>query len=177
MDQLADKYDLIWWLVSQKVPFRDVDDVVQDVYVRLVRSLKTYRQECSLDTWINCITHNAVSVYYRNKNRATNRNTGLMPDGVLPDDRWVLPVITASIADSLGFLLPSQIPIMILHYWHGLSFKEIAQMTGMAYEAVRTRHRRAIKRCQDNMLTVWQNFGGDYDVDTNWDQGKVVINV
>ena len=38
--------------------------------------------------------------------------------------------------------------ILVLHYWSGYSFKEIAVIIGMKDTAVRKRHSRAIKKIQ-----------------------------
>ena len=50
------------------------DDLLQDIYIRLWRSLGSFKGECSLRTWVYRIAHNTASTYVVREHRNRMRN-------------------------------------------------------------------------------------------------------
>jgi RNA polymerase sigma-70 factor (ECF subfamily) len=82
---------------------------------------------------------------------------GLVAPGTSPSDaaaheeqrRRVLGVVQVLSADDKDLLA--------MRYWEGFSFAEVAAVLGVAEEAARMRHARALKRFKD----LWDRLGGE----------------
>jgi len=160
-------------LVAMKVPFPDIPDVVQEIYVQIALSIHTFRGESKLATWVDKIIRNTiVSSYYRPKERLTDANTELTWEGELPEVEY-LPAIHEDIGDALSFLPDSYREVLILHFWGGRNFKQISSILALDYEAVRSRYRRGLAYCRKNMDMVMDEFTGGRDIEIEWTGAQV----
>jgi RNA polymerase sigma factor, sigma-70 family len=60
-------HDHVYKQVSSRVPIDDAEDVVQDVFVSMVREIRTIHteDEMGLRAWLNAITWTAIATYHR----------------------------------------------------------------------------------------------------------------
>jgi RNA polymerase sigma-70 factor (ECF subfamily) len=70
--------------IARRVPSEDVDDILQDVFVRVHRRLATLAQQERVQAWVYQITRNAITDYYRLRSR---------PVGVGPEAAPVEPLV------------------------------------------------------------------------------------
>ena len=87
---------IAYWCHRAHVPFPDVADVVEDVFLRVVRNLCQFepngRPGCFVN-WLKSVTHSAVVDYFRDRGRqpeALSRERGLLlaaPEGAAKRDR------------------------------------------------------------------------------------------
>ena len=123
----------------------DVDDVVQEVFVQVFRSLKDFRGQSKFSTWVHRV---AVNVVLMHRRAARSRPTYAAelppehtPDGnsVLPDedaDRRARVRIFAKLLDQLA---EKKRTVFVLHELEGISPQEIATIVGAPVLTVRTR--------------------------------------
>jgi RNA polymerase sigma-70 factor (ECF subfamily) len=57
--------------IARRVPAEDVDDILQDVFVRIHRGAATLAQQQRVEAWVYQITRNTISDYYRRSARPT----------------------------------------------------------------------------------------------------------
>jgi RNA polymerase sigma-70 factor (ECF subfamily) len=113
----------------------EVEDVCQEVFIKVYQHLGKYRNECKLSTWIATIAYN-TSINYLRKNRKVVE--------VDVDDHAVLKNMTDYKADSyeredLHSYIHEQVALLPLHYrtvltlYHleEFSYDEIVKITGM----------------------------------------------
>ena len=67
---------MVHGVLLAKVPVGDVDDLVQDVFIRALRRLSTLRETASFGAWLAAIARNVAHDYHRR----------LVPEEPLPDD-------------------------------------------------------------------------------------------
>lgn len=62
------------YVSSKDVPESDRDDIIQEIFFQFFKTLinDTFRQACSLSTWLYTITQNAVSNYWRKEKTQSN---------------------------------------------------------------------------------------------------------
>lgn len=85
---LTDGTDRIWrelraglrGFIAKRVPASDVDDVLQDVFVRIQRGRAGLRRRERLAAWVFQVTRNVVADYYRAPARRRERPAGLAED-------------------------------------------------------------------------------------------------
>ena len=113
----------------------ELEDVCQDVFLKVYQNLGKYRNECKLSTWIATIAYNTGINYLRKYKKG---------DEVNPDDSVALPNLTDfKSADyeqtDLHKYIREQIELLPVHYrtvltlYHldEFSYQEIEQITGM----------------------------------------------
>jgi RNA polymerase sigma-70 factor, ECF subfamily len=122
----------------------DVDDVVQEVFLQVHRSLKDFRFGSRFSTWLYRVTVNVVLM----QRRAARSRPQLVeaPDGLAPADGALSPEEQAvrnrrveSFFRLLDRLSEKKRTAYILHEMEGLSPSEIAETVGAPVLTVRTR--------------------------------------
>lgn len=125
---------------------RHMDDLLQDTFLEVFRSLKGFRGEARLLTWINRI---AVRVAYAQLGRRSGSEVSLevLPD--LPADDalserrlWAREAVHRLYA-ALDALEPKQRIAFALHVIDGRPAREVAQLTQSSVLAVKSRTWRA----------------------------------
>jgi len=140
---------------------QDVEEIVQDVFVRVARDYGNFRGQSTLLTWILAITRNAIVDFWR-KNRKRESYTDVMP----LEDR--LAQVESYKGDPLGTTiehgealavracitkLPENMRLVLLcRVYQGLSAVETAAVLGWTQPRVRVTYSRALRKFRD----VWQ---------------------
>jgi RNA polymerase sigma factor (sigma-70 family) len=129
------------------------EDLVQEVFVRILKYRRTYRTEDScFETWAFRIARNARADYFRKR-----------PDpGPPPDDVFDVPARDPSPARQLESRRDSQAlrrammrladdkrELLVLARYHGLSYEEIGQLLGVETGTIKVRVHRALKELKD----------------------------
>ena len=129
--------------VLKLVPAEDAEDVTQDIFLNLVRSIDNFEGKSAFATWFNRIVANRVADYHRKMFRQKSRFTSedeMMKHEPLQEDDTVLEM------DDLLKNLPQHYrEVILMKLYDNLSFAEIASTLQMTYEAARSRYRRGIK--------------------------------
>jgi RNA polymerase sigma-70 factor (ECF subfamily) len=144
--------------VRAKVPGQDVEDVTQDVFVALVRSLDHYEQRSRFNTWVYTIVNRQIADFYRRRQRkeapaepvdldSVLEHTALAGEDEGVDDR-------ALMRQALDGLPEHYREVILLRFADGLSFQEIAIERGQTLEAVKSLHRRALQTLREQMDAV-----------------------
>lgn len=148
---LYDLYiDPIYRYVYYRVKPEDVEDVVEDVFVRVWENIDKYVQgEHPFSSWLFRIAHNLVVDHYRKTRTHISLRENLPKHIIQSDDD---PMDFASvklnqkfIRDALVDLRESYQQILVLKYLSGFSNKEIAQIMDSSEGNVRILQYRALK--------------------------------
>jgi RNA polymerase sigma-70 factor (ECF subfamily) len=124
---------------------RDLDDVVQEVFFQVHRSLKDFRGQAKFTTWLHRVTVNVVLMHRR---AAKSRPTYVEEAAAdaTADDRAVLPDEDAARRERmrafgrlLARLADKKRIVFVLHELEGLSPAEIADIVRAPVLTVRTR--------------------------------------
>ena len=126
------------------------EDAVQEVFVKMIKHASQFHGDAKLSTWLFSITANWCRDYLR---KADNRpkdsddvlltlpaSRELSPDRVLERRETELRIQKALLT-----LTPEQREAILLSRYQGLSYAEIAQISGCSEGAVKTRVFRAME--------------------------------
>ena len=134
-------YDKISAYVRGKVENHyDAEDLVSQVFEKVYGKLHSFDEtKASLSTWIYTITRNTVTDYYCTRRiHASYDETYELP---APEkDRDVLDTL----ADALMTLKERERDLILLHYYKGLTLKEVADKMGMSYINAKVIHKKAL---------------------------------
>jgi RNA polymerase sigma-70 factor, ECF subfamily len=132
----------------------DVEDVVQDVFVRVYRGLTSFRGDSQFYSWLYRIASNAALNHLRRASQdvllgddAPDERTGEFVPGVSDDAHPERTLMAEQIADAvqraLAKLQPQLSEALMLFEVEKKSYAEIAQMLQIPIGTVRTRIFRA----------------------------------
>jgi len=125
----------------------DVDDVVQDVFVRLCardfRLLKTYDPaRAKISTWLTVVA-NSTAIDHLRRQKAGNRPLDSVPESELSVDPPKDPV---RIKIPEGLLSPRQALVLEMLYTREMEVAEAAQALGIDPQTVRSMHHKALTK-------------------------------
>jgi RNA polymerase sigma-70 factor (ECF subfamily) len=123
---------------------RDLDDVIQEVFVQVYRSLKDFRGQSKFGTWLHRVTVNVV-LMHRRAARSRPVFSGEPPEEAFaegeraPDDDAERRERMRAFARMLDRLPDKKRIVFVLHELEGLPPGEIAKIVGAPVLTVRTR--------------------------------------
>ena len=120
-----------------------LDDLVQDTFIKLWKSLHEYRGDAAITSWIYRVSVNAALDHLRKSKRRIEYGSvdaeaaeEPEPEGVSPEDevasRELLNQALASLSDD-------QRTVVVLSYLHDLSLAQIAQVLDVSEGTVKSR--------------------------------------
>jgi RNA polymerase sigma-70 factor, ECF subfamily len=143
--RLYDNYGrMVHGILLARVPYGEVDDLVQDVFLTALRKIDTLRDAGSFGAWIGMITRNRAMDYHRRSRDTTEvEETHAQTRATQGEAVEVLNLIK---------LLPEAYrEPMILRFVEGMTGPEIAERTGLAPASVRVNIHRGMKMLREKL--------------------------
>ena len=143
----------------------DVDDIAQEVFIRVYRSLPRFKFDASFFSWIYRITMNlCIDEIRKRKIRkvlsldfltedALEKNRK-QKDHMLPSDSVLLEEKNQMIQSALHQLKPEHREILLLREYQDLGYSEIAETLNISLEAVKSR----IFRARSELKTLLKDY-------------------
>ncbi len=128
------------------VPIDEREDAAQDIFIAVYRSLRHFRGEAQLSTWIYRIAaRHAIRLGRRRRNRELMRVTMLREKPAISVDPSERSTHVATLDRMLAKLPPKKRTVLVLFEIEGLSAKEISDVVGCPENTVwsRLHHARA----------------------------------
>lgn len=143
--------------VARRVSSPDnVDDIVQDVFLRMQRSLPALRDEERFGPWVYRVARSAVAEYWRTQARHPSAD-GNIPEQLAPatdDDGDAAFQKAASCLASLVAHLPSPYREAItLSELQGMTQRGAAKQVGMSLSGMKSRVQRGRKLLHEKLLS------------------------
>ena len=131
------------------------DDIFQETFIKVVRFLKDgrYTESGKFLSWVLRIAHNQVIDHFRQKKQQNNITEGdagydilnnkKFSDGTVEDD-LVTHQIHSDVRKLVDHLPHEQRDVVMMRYYKGMSFKEIAEQTDVSINTALGRMRYAL---------------------------------
>lgn len=145
------------------------EDIFQDTFIKVIRSLRKgkYQEKGIFVSWVIRIAHNLIIDYYRKeKNMKTYSNddgeidifnSQKFTDGNV-EDRIIQEQISDDVRRLIDLLPEDQKQVILLRHYGEMSFKEIAEQTGVSINTALGRMRYALinlrKLIQERNITL-----------------------
>ena len=146
---LASVYNRVRYLI----PEADVEDVTQEVFIAVVKSLNSFRGEAQFGTWLRTLTNHKVAEYYRKRNR--KREAPIVPltepVGGGEDSRLNMVEERVVLRKALNRISEAHREVILLRFAEGMQFKDIAELTGQNLEATKSLFRRAMSALRSQL--------------------------
>jgi RNA polymerase sigma-70 factor, ECF subfamily len=146
-------------LAQLNVAGADVEDLTQDVFLRVYRNLQRFRGQSSFYTWLYRITVNVFFDHNKKRKRADARLTRLQnalvdasnqgPDPQDPFGATLESLTKEAFARAIAHLPEPFRDVVAMREVDDLSYEEIAMITGISIGTVRSRLSRARARLKE----------------------------
>lgn len=140
----------VWRLCRLLGSPADPDDLTQDTFIRVYKSLKVFRGDSTVRTWILSIARRVCADQVRKQNRhrrLVNRLVRLEP----PDPSTSAP--DGSLGDLLMLVEETRREAFVLTQYIGLTYEETAEVMGCAVGTVRSR----VARARSDLMQAWKS--------------------
>jgi RNA polymerase sigma-70 factor (ECF subfamily) len=144
------------------------EDLVQDVFVKIVQSASDFKHEARFTTWAYAIARNVCVDHLRKmslrRHPSLDQPSGEAGDGPTLGERTADPTPGAAvdrtaigsemaqlIVRAVEGLPPDQREVFLLREIGNVPFKDIAQITGVPENTVKSRMRYALERLQETL--------------------------
>ena len=150
----------------------DAEDLSQEVFLEILKSISRYKKNASLYTWIYRITVNkSLDLLRRQKKRNIFQTVGsfvrVSSDGIKRDDNKLAAMDTRNednekrkILDKAINSLPENQKIaFILNKYEEMTYKEIAEIMDVSLSSVESLIHRAKLNLQKKLLNYFSEYG------------------
>jgi RNA polymerase sigma-70 factor (ECF subfamily) len=143
---------MVHGILLARVPANDVDDLVQDVFLRALPRLRDLRDVARFGPWLAAITRNRANDYYR-QTRAVAALTESLPEdeGELPASNTVPDAEAAMILAFVRSLPETYRETLILRLVEGMTGPEIAARIGLTPGSVRVNLHRGMQQLREKL--------------------------
>lgn len=141
--------------VRSRIPIQYAEDVTQDIFIAVLRSIAQFEQRSRFNTWLFTIVNRQIADFYRYRHRHEEER------GVQLDSAEHLVTVSAyqhergderAIIQQALLKLPEHYQeIILMRFADGLTFAEIAEERAQSIEAVKSLYRRAIQALRDEV--------------------------
>ena len=127
-----------------------VQDCVQEVWLKVFRNLDHFRCRESFAAWLNTVTANTAIDYYRKWIKQGNRlnrdkvNIRVVVDERMTDQQLDKALIHQRVNEALKEMSVNQRTALVLRYFEDMPMAEIAQTLGCTEGTARTHIRRSL---------------------------------
>ena len=163
--QLYERYSrMVHGVLLAKVPVGEIDDLVQDVFIRALRRLSTLRETASFGAWLAAIARNVASDYHRRS----------VPEESLNDDASEQEIQCGTscayqdqqpvaILEAVLSLSETYRETLILRLVEGMTGPEIAARTGMTHGSVRVNLHRGMEQLRAKLIASPSRTGPEQE--------------
>jgi len=143
--KLYDHYAPFVWRIVYRTSGSDheiAQEIVQETFVRIHRSLKSFNAASSLGTWIYRIAFNASQSFWTKRMRYKEKTISLADDEPDPRSSADAYEISEMVKKTLDELTVEDRFLLVAKEADELTFEEIAAISGKSPESLRTRMSR-----------------------------------
>lgn len=154
-NQLVRKYQerIYWHIRKMVIDHDDADDLVQDVFIKIYKSISRFREDAQLFTWIYRIATNECLTFLNKKKRRfflpigdveAELNNKLDTSNDLNGDQ-----IQLKLQKALLKLPDKQRLVFNMKYYDDMKYEEIATITDTSVGALKASYHHAVKKIED----------------------------
>ncbi len=135
----------------------DADDITQEVFIKVYRSIHNFREDSQLFTWIYRIATNECLSFLQRK----RRRFGFMPAGNVSGELMAKidnspyiegDEIQRKLRKAVLVLPDKQRAVFNMKYFDDLSYEEISEITNTSVGALKASFHHAVKKIEEFLL-------------------------
>ncbi|WP_400242070.1 RNA polymerase sigma factor SigX [Niallia sp. JL1B1071] len=159
-----DVFQFLFYMVNHK---ETAEDLVQEVYIRVLNSYHRFEGKSTEKTWLFSIARNVAIDHFRKQKNWKERimdkfdwsKQQIKADGFLPEEITLQTEEMKSVYSALQYCTVDQRMVIVFRYIQELSISETAKALGWTESKVKTTQHRALKA----LRTLLEENGGKED--------------
>jgi RNA polymerase sigma factor (sigma-70 family) len=157
---LVDKYKegIYAYVYTELRSFQDAQDITQEVFLQAYRDLRSLRRWDSFASWLYRIAYRRCMGWFRIRSRRVDGEFIEDQDPKVVDapslDSYRREQLGKSVREALDALPEIYREVLVLHYFGGMTIKDIAGAIGASPTAVGVRLNRARKQLREEMVAM-----------------------
>lgn len=163
-----DLFQFTFYLVKNR---ELAEDLVQEVYIRVLRSYQQFEGKSSLKTWLLSIARNVAIDHFRKTKNLKNqvfshpewKDIELRDNKPTPEDVAIQNDRIRFLYESLDACSVDQRMVLVARYIQDLSIHETSEMFGWSESKVKTTQHRALKALKKQMEKLNQKEGYPFE--------------
>lgn len=141
----------------------DIEDVCQEVFIKVFRQLKNFRGDARLSTWIATVAYNTALTHYERQKRRQKRevNFEILPDKQVPAgnvgkvfEREEMKIYLRKLIETLPVHYRT---VLTLFHLEEFSYREIEEITKMPEGTIKSYLSRARRLLKDKLKKMQEN--------------------
>jgi RNA polymerase sigma factor (sigma-70 family) len=158
-----EKNRLLAYIRSRVGTLEDAEDILQDVFYHTLQGISVTDQIDNLIGWLYTAARNRVIDWYRKKRLQTcsleemekySIEALIADSGLHPEKSYYRNLIAEALAESVEALPEEQRMVFVWQELEGMTFKEIAEMTGESINTLIARKRYAVQFLRKQLKAI-----------------------
>jgi RNA polymerase sigma-70 factor (ECF subfamily) len=137
---------MVHGILLARVPWGEVDDLVQDVFLVALKKLNTLRDDAAFGAWLSMIARNRAMDFHRRR-----RDTEELNDDLATQDSSEAGREAANVLEVICGLPEAYRETLVLRLVEGMTGPEIADRTGLTPASVRVNLHRGMKLLREKL--------------------------
>ncbi len=153
--RLVRKYQerLYWHIRRLVVVHQDTDDILQNVFVKVWKSLAAFRQEANLYTWLYRIATNETLTWLETQKRfasvSMDGNDAFFEERLTAQANYDPGKIEWKLQQAMGRLPEKQRLVFNLRYYDEMPYEEMSEVLGTSVGALKASYHHAVKKVEE----------------------------
>ena len=150
----------------------DAEDISQEVFIKMFRSLKTFRRDAKMSSWLYQITVNTSIDHLRRKSSKPHKSmddldktnfqeklAGSKNAAIDPEQSAEAVIMQNRVSQALQKVSPRERSVFVMRHYNELKTREIAEILNVSQGTVKALLFRAIRKLRKELSFYFGNPG------------------
>ena len=146
---------LYWQIRRMVLSHEDADDVLQNVFIKVWKSLGNFQEQSQLFTWLYRIAVNeSLTFLSQKKKRATGsieNNEMEISANLSADTYFDGEAIQKKLQEVIATLPDKQKQVFLLRYYDEMPYEEMSELLGTSVGALKASYHHAVKKIEERL--------------------------
>jgi RNA polymerase sigma-70 factor (ECF subfamily) len=155
--KLVKKYQerLYWHIRKMVLNHDDTDDILQNTFIKVWKSIENFREESSLFTWLYRIATNETITFINSKKRRTmlplSDATDYLRENLISDPYFEGDKIQMKLQEAILLLPDKQRLVFNMKYFDEIKYEEMSQILDTSVGALKASYHHAAKKIEEHL--------------------------
>ncbi len=154
-NKLVSKYKqpLYWHIRRMVLIHEDADDILQNVFIKVYKSIGKFKRQSKLFTWLYRIASNE-SISFLNKKRSLQNYSANLRSSLKADPYFNGDNIQLALKEAIEELPKKQKQVFILRYYDELNYKDMAEILDTSVGSLKASYHHASKKIEEYLIQM-----------------------
>jgi len=153
----------LYWHVRRMVErHEDANDVIQNVFIKVFKSIKNFKGDAKLYTWLYRIaTNESITFLNKRKKKATNSlddELSTVSHQLTADSYFDADAAQLRLKEAIALLPEKQKAVFNLRYYEEMPYAEMAKVLDTTVGALKASYHHALKKVENYLKEVDHNL-------------------